>query len=251
MPEIRAAACEDVLIENCRVRSTCNALKFGTASAKGFKNITCRNLVIYDTYLSGIALEIVDGGTMENVNISNVKMTTTNNPLFIRLGQRKTERPARLDQRRDHQRRHRRDPQPAEARDEQISRISGGTTAPRSSPAPSPACPGTRCAASRSGTSQSPTAASAMLAKPGHLPLSDLSKVPECAQNYPESKMFGVLPAWGLYLRHAEGITLNNVTLRVSGKDYRAAIICDDVRKLMMNRVNVTLSRTKSGDGAQ
>jgi polygalacturonase len=53
--------CADVLVENCRVRSSCNALKCGTESAGGFKNITCRNLEIYDTYISAIALETVDG----------------------------------------------------------------------------------------------------------------------------------------------------------------------------------------------
>jgi parallel beta-helix repeat protein len=78
---------------NCRVRSSCNALKFGTASFKGFRNITVRDLEIYDTYLSAIALECVDGGVMENVNISNVRITDTNNPLFIRLGHRNTKAP--------------------------------------------------------------------------------------------------------------------------------------------------------------
>jgi hypothetical protein len=44
--------------------------------------------VIYDTYLSGIALEIVDGGIMELININNITMNRVNNPLFIKLGNR-------------------------------------------------------------------------------------------------------------------------------------------------------------------
>ncbi len=83
-----SVGCDDMLIENCRVRSSCNGLKFGTASVGGFKNITVRNLEIYDTYQSAIALEIVDGGVMENINISKIKITDSNNPFFIRLGNR-------------------------------------------------------------------------------------------------------------------------------------------------------------------
>jgi hypothetical protein len=57
--------------------------------------------------------------------------------------------------------------------------------------------------------------------------------------HYPESKMFGTLPAWGIYCRHAEDITLENVTLRVKGKDYRSALVCDDVRTLSLDRLRV------------
>ncbi len=40
---------------------------------------------------------------------------------------------------------------------------------------------------------------------------------------------FGVLPAYGLYARHVEGLTSNNVRLDLAGPDYRPAITCDDV----------------------
>ena len=41
--------------------------------------------------------------------------------------------------------------------------------------------------------------------------------------------MFGELPAWGLYVRHVDGLTLNNVSLRIKAPDYRPAIVLDDV----------------------
>jgi len=75
--------------------------------------------------------------------------------------------------------------------------------------------------------------------KPDHLRSESLAKVPECETNYPESKMFGILPAWGLYCRHANGIVMENVSLRVTGKDYRPAIVCDDVSNLTMNGVRI------------
>lgn len=230
--------CDDVLIENCRIRSTCNALKFGTASAKGFKNITCRNLVIHDTYLSGIALEIVDGGSMENVSISNVRMSAVNNPLFIRLGHRNA------------------GGQPGSINGVTISDVSAEIpNRPRGEMNKFPEFWRHRCTTlitgSISGLPGHPVRGVTLrnvtmtyggigdVPKPDHLRIDSLAKVPECETNYPESKMFGILPAWGLYCRHADGLVMENVSLRVTGKDYRPAIVCDDVSNLTMNGVRI------------
>ena len=230
--------CENVRIENCRLRSTCNALKFGTASAKGFRNITVRNLEIHDTYFSGIALEIVDGGMMENVNISKVNMTTTNNPIFIRLGHRNVKGPvgsikgvtisdvtAEIPNRKKSEM----NKFPSYWRHLCTTLITGSITGLPGHPVRGVTL--RNIAITYGGIGDSP--------KPDHILLKNLEKVPECAQNYPESKMFGVLPAWGFYCRHAEGLTFENVTLKVSGKDYRAAVVFDDVRSLKLDRFHI------------
>ena len=230
--------CDNVLIENCRIRSSCNALKFGTASAKGFKNITCRNLVIHDTYFSGIALEIVDGGVMENVNISKVRMTTTNNPIFIRLGHRNANGPvgsihgvtisdvtADIPKRRKSEM----NKFPSYWSHLRTTLITGSITGLPGHPVRGVTL--RNIAITYGGIGDAPM--------PDHLRLDGLDKIPECARNYPESKMFGVLPAWGLYCRHAEGLVFENVTLKVSGKDYRAALIFDDVRDLTLDCLKV------------
>lgn len=59
--------------------------------------------------------------------------------------------------------------------------------------------------------------------------LDELDKVPEMGASYPEFSMFKELPAWGFYVRHAKGITFENVTLTCGKKDYRTAIVLDDV----------------------
>ncbi|MEZ5001350.1 MAG: hypothetical protein R2727_12290 [Bacteroidales bacterium] len=41
--------------------------------------------------------------------------------------------------------------------------------------------------------------------------------------------MFKELPAWGFYIRHASGITFDNVMLIADKEDYRTAIVLDDV----------------------
>jgi hypothetical protein len=54
--------------------------------------------------------------------------------------------------------------------------------------------------------------------------------------------MFGVLPAWGFYVRHGENIRLENVTLRAQSADYRPALVADDVRHLTLDRFQVKSS---------
>ena len=45
--------------------------------------------------------------------------------------------------------------------------------------------------------------------------------VPEVAASYPKATMFGRLPAYGLYARHVQGLTLQNVTINSQTHDPR------------------------------
>ena len=83
-----ARPCQDVVVSGCVLRSTCNALKMGTESNGGFQNIVLTGCTIYDTRLAGVALEIVDGGTMDRVVVSDITMTGVGAPIFLRLGNR-------------------------------------------------------------------------------------------------------------------------------------------------------------------
>ena len=231
--------CENVLVENCRVRSSCYAFKLGTASVKGFKNITCRNLEIYDTYRSGIALECVDGGVLENVNISHINITNTCNAIFIRLGHRNVKGPV------------------GSLRNVMISDVTAEipnrqreemNKFPPDWP-PRGNDPLITC--SITGLPGSPvrdiTLRNVSLvfggigAKPQRKQyrLDHLDTVPECAANYPSCAMFGPLPAWGFYCRHADGIKFENMTLQVEGEDFRPALVCDDVKNLTLEDSHV------------
>jgi hypothetical protein len=46
--------------------------------------------------------------------------------------------------------------------------------------------------------------------------------------------MFGELPSWGFYLRHIDGITLQNVQLKLAADDFRPAIVDEDVDRLLI-----------------
>ncbi len=92
--------CENIRIADCVVSSHCNAVKLGTETNGGFRNINISGIVVKPSYdqrekffgqwigSSAISLEIVDGGTLENVNISDFIVEGTESPIFIRLGNR-------------------------------------------------------------------------------------------------------------------------------------------------------------------
>lgn len=225
-----ATACDHVLIENCRVRSSASALKFGTGSHVGFKNITVRNLDIYDTARSAIAIESVDGALIENVNISQVRATNTGNALFLRLGRRDAKAPVGV------------------LRNVQISDVTVEVPAHQPDlkyPLP---CPPVRAPHN--------LIPSSIVGLPGH-PVQNVSlrnitiifagggtreraqvaldAVPEQAAKYPEFSMFGELPAWGFYCRHAEGLSFSNCTFRCTARDYRPAFVGDDVKRLELD----------------
>lgn len=87
----RSLGCENILVENCSVRSSASAIKLGTASHGGFRNITVRDIRIHDTYRSAVAIESVDGGNVSDVHVSNIHAVNTGNAFFIRLGHRNTD----------------------------------------------------------------------------------------------------------------------------------------------------------------
>jgi polygalacturonase len=56
---------------------------------------------------------------------------------------------------------------------------------------------------------------------------------PEATANqYPESNMFGDLPAWAYYLRHVTGVTFDTVTASASVADVRPMVATDDVSNM-------------------
>jgi hypothetical protein len=59
--------------------------------------------------------------------------------------------------------------------------------------------------------------------------------VPERETMYPEPSLFGVLPAYGFYIRHAAGIRLDGVDVGFMTPDTRPAVVLDDVRDVELH----------------
>ena len=92
--------CENIRISDCVVSSHCNAVKLGTETNGGFRNINISGIVVkpsadqrekfFGQWIgsSAISLEIVDGGVLENVSVSDITVEGTEAPIFVRLGNR-------------------------------------------------------------------------------------------------------------------------------------------------------------------
>lgn len=229
--------CENVYVANCRVRSSASAIKLGTASFGGFKKITIRNISVYDTYRSAVAVETVDGGLLEDIDIRGITATNTGNAIFIRLGHRNKMGPVSILRR-------------VYIGDIKVDVPSGKpdagypvegpvVTAPHHVfPSSVTGIPGSRV--------EDVTLANITINYEGgasknhaHFGLDTLEKVPEKVSAYPEFSMFGELPAWGFYIRHADGIKIKNMTLTCKGADYRPAFIADDVNGLSLDDLNI------------
>jgi hypothetical protein len=52
---------------------------------------------------------------------------------------------------------------------------------------------------------------------------------PEQEKAYPEPSMFGLLPAYGIYARHAKGLEFRDVEFSFVKDDTRPVIVLDDV----------------------
>ncbi len=84
----RLDVCKNIKVWNCKIKSRCNAIKFGTETNGGFYDIDIRDCYIYDTRITGISIESVDGAIVDGVRISDVKMKNVNAPIFIHVGRR-------------------------------------------------------------------------------------------------------------------------------------------------------------------
>ena len=90
---------ERILVENCEFYSSCNAIKFGTDTQGDFRNVLIKHCKIGGVREemrrikvmgadSGISLEMVDGGILENILISDIVLDRARSPLFMRLDDR-------------------------------------------------------------------------------------------------------------------------------------------------------------------
>lgn len=219
--------CEDITVTNCMISSHCNAIKMGTGSMGGFRRITISNCIIKPsldpasafTYLpwggiSGISLEIVDGGVMEFINIDDIVMQSVNVPLFVRLGNRgalyKPDAPT---------------PSVGRLRHVSFSNIMAYETGAY----------GSSITGIPGHSVENITLRNIQIFPKAAVSASDYrTDVDERESSYPEGLMWGNLPACGLYLRHVRGLTLDGFHVHLPKPDDRSPIWADDVSDLFI-----------------
>jgi polygalacturonase len=229
--------CENIYISNCTVRSSASAVKFGTVSHGGFKNVTIKNIKIYDTFRSAIAIEVVDGAVLENVTIDSITAVNTGNAIFIRLSERSKKKKMGI------------------LRNVIIKNVKVEVAFERPDykyEIRGPALPffHNTFPSSITGIPGYPVENVRLenieIIYPGkgnnglaNAPLSRLDRVPEKIKAYPEFSMFGELPAWGFYVRHMDGLTMKNIKLSIKEPDYRPAFVFDDVKNLDIESLKI------------
>ena len=87
---------DNILIANNSIASSASAIKMGTGSFGGFRNVTIRNNKVRDTFRSAIAIESVDGAVIENIVVDSLEAVNTGNAFFIRLGHRHGDKPGSI-----------------------------------------------------------------------------------------------------------------------------------------------------------
>ncbi len=239
--------CENIRISDCVVSSHCNGVKLGTETNGGFRNISISGIVVKPSSdqstqffgapskigTSAISLEIVDGGTMENVSLSDFTVEGTESPIFIRLSNRGRGYKLRGGDGTlsgtgnddtitelipiDHV---------GTMRGLHLSRISVRNAGP--------------VGCSITGLPGHPvedvTLTDITIHHKGGVTQADLPKIDEALKDekereYPEATMWGTLPAKGFYVRHARHVSFQNVVVTTDEPDARPAFVRVDADK--------------------
>ena len=207
-------------------------VKIGTESEGDFRNITISN-VTFDR-ARGLALESVDGSHIEDIAVSNITMRDVSNaPFFIRLGSRM------------------RAPQGVAVgsiRRVNISNVVVYGADPRYASIIS-GIPGhdvediklsnirivTKGGLSLDEAAKQPAAlVNSFFFRPNGVPPREAMAVPEREDQYPEPSMFGILPAWGFFIRHAKGIELEGLDMTTMQPDKRPEFVLIDARDITL-----------------
>jgi polygalacturonase len=229
--------CRNITVKNCKVASNTAALKFGSSSHGGFQNVVVSNCRFYDCPMGAIKLQLVDGGRMENIDISRITMKNVGCPIFIRLANRGstfgkggeapvgTVKNIRIrDVVAEVAIEDRQQAAAAPYKGIKVDTTPGVTDAEkaRAGPIMIAGIPG-HCI-------ENVVLENIEISFPGLGTAEDAQReVAEDIARYPEQYFFGVLPSWGAYIRHAKNIEFRNVKLTTREPDARQKIVLDDV----------------------
>lgn len=230
--------CNNIYLYNNVLRTSANGFKFGTASLGGFKNIRIIKNKVYDTYRSAIALEAVDGGFIEDIVVDSLEVYNTGNFIFLRVGERRAEKTSRMNN---------------------VTITNVYAEIPLTKPdagyeyegpiedLPRNVSPAIIITGLPDKKITNVTLRNVQVKHPGggdpffaKVSLDKLDSIPELPAQYPDYSMFKELPAWGVFIRHAEGIKFSNISFAAEKKDYRLPIVLDDVHKSVFTSIKAS-----------
>ena len=242
--------CRNIVVRDCVVSSNTAALKFGSSSSGGFINVDVSNCYFHNSPMGGIKLQLVDGGLMENISISRITMEEVGSPIFIRLGDRghNFTKNTKTGTNQGEEARTKEIPV-GKIRNIRISDVVAKVTIEDREKA-------TEAHYRKLQNNQAPGVTDKERAKAGPIMITGIPghfvedvvlenieisytglgsaadakrEVPEDIARYPEQYFFGVLPAWGAYIRHAKNIRFKNVRMTTRAEDLREEVKLVDV----------------------
>lgn len=193
----------NVYVHDCEVVSCTNAFKIGTETSLDINNVTVENCKFYltDIYpagVSGISIESCDGARVSDVNISDIEIDSMACPLFIRLNNRNGDNKPHFDGRGE------------------ISNVSVNNIKSRNAEIP------------------------VMIMGIENQKICDVKlsnfeikyangkdyfdfriKIPEQEKEYPECNRFRNINAYGIFVRHAENISVENFKVKPRANTHR------------------------------
>ncbi len=220
----------NITITNCDLTSPSYSLKIGTESRVG----VIENVIYTDcrTYPhrpdlgnhSGIALQSMDGGILRNVRVTRIQSVGVRSPIFIRLGNRGVGQAGPPFT-------------PGKIQDILIEDVyATGVSTNREFGIQIHGLPSTTVSNIHL---RNITIIPRGDVRFSHLGVTNIAQlvVPEKEADYPSVDMFGWIPAFGLFCRHAQAITLQNLNLLPQNPDVRPALAFNDVSGLSISNV--------------
>ena len=206
----------DIKVTGCTLKSEWGAIKFGTESMGDFYNISVSDCVINDTRGGGIKILSVDGANISNVSIENIEMNAVDMPIFVRLGERlRTYRNAPKQK-------------VGSINKLLIKNIRATTRSVEKSRIKSPS--GILLTGTPDHSIGGVSLVNVSISLPGEGKKADVKLIEEQVKKYPEFSFFGVLPAYGIYARHIDNLSLSNVDFKVTSPDERESMVFEDIK---------------------
>ncbi|MHB1000106.1 MAG: glycoside hydrolase family 28 protein [Armatimonadota bacterium] len=213
--------CCDIVVTNCILSSLCAAIRIGPDAMEDVMRVTVSNCVMRDTNLNGIKIQESMGAVMRDFVFSNIVMDNVGGPISIRLSGWKLGDTNEWAVWNDS------NWEKGQLRNVMFDNIRA--TGMASDPKLGISITGTPNA-----RPQAITFSNIDITFPGGGTVEEGARreVPDLERAYPECGIFGVLPGYGLYVHHADGITLNNVRFTTATEDKRPAFVFDDAEDI-------------------
>jgi len=192
---------QNILVENNRI--TCyraNAIKLGTATVGPMSNIVIRNNQVDYAKLGGLTIASVDGSVVRDVLVQDLELHEVGQPIFVRLGHRSNGRPV------------------GSIDGVRIERVHAYKTHGKNyktgiiGESSITGIPSARV--------RNVVVKDCYFEAPGGLKTVPALPVEKPA-HYPQSDMLGNTPGYALFVRHADGVVLENVTVSKLAPDVR------------------------------